>query len=64
MEFTSLSDFVLKVSEISLPAASVFLISKIINRIYCFKLRTTPIRTIKKFYPDGKLKELDEEFRK
>ncbi|QNN42620.1 hypothetical protein [Pedobacter roseus] len=50
--------------KIGLSSAMVCLLYLIINRIYGFSLRKLPLKITRKYFPDGTLQEINEEYRK
>ncbi|MHB1178272.1 MAG: hypothetical protein ACYCZO_08080 [Daejeonella sp.] len=63
MELKQFAEIFDHASLIGLPAATFYLMRLVINRIYAFKLRTTPLKVSKKYLPDGSLQEVTMEFR-
>lgn len=64
MELQFIIDIFCKVSEHKIPVASLPLLYLLVKQVHSFRMRKTPLKSSKRFYPNGKVKEINKEFRK
>lgn len=64
MELQFLINIFYKISEPKIPAAILPLLYLLIRQVHSFRMRKMPLKSCKKFYPNGKVKEINKEFRK
>lgn len=63
IELRQFMEFFDHAEKIGLSSAEVYLLYLIINRIYGFSLRKIPLKKTKKYFSDGTLQEIHEEYR-
>lgn len=64
MELQYIMEIFCKVSEPKIPIGSLPILYLLIRQAHSFRMRKIPIKSCKKFFPNGKVKEIHEEFRR
>jgi len=63
MKLKQFSEIFDQAQTMGVPALAFYLFCLLVNKVYAFKLRRTPLKVNRRYFPDGSLKEVTEEFR-